>query len=97
VRRPLRLSPPAEPAPPASCGLTTAEVARRLRVGEDKVRRWIARGELAAVNTASTLCGRPRWVVTVESLIAFEQRRSSGPPPKPLRRRKRSVDVDYYP
>jgi excisionase family DNA binding protein len=78
-------------------GLTVREVARRYRVGEDKVRSWIARGELKAVNTAAALCGRPRWVVPVDSLAEFERRRAGGPPPKPPRRRGRSALVDFYP
>jgi transposase len=72
-------------------------VARRYRVGEDKVRTWIRRGELAAVNTASALCGRPRWVVTAEALAAFERRRVGGPAPKRQRRRRRTELVDFYP
>jgi hypothetical protein len=82
---------------PPAVGLTVADVARRYRVGPDKVRSWIARGELAAINTATALCGRPRWVVTPEALAAFERRRTSGPPPKPARRPKRTVAVDYFP
>jgi transposase len=78
-------------------GLTVHDVARRYRVGEDKVRTWIARGELKAINTASALCGRPRWVVPVEALAEFERRRTGGPPPTPPRRRRRQVLVDYYP
>jgi hypothetical protein len=82
---------------PAS-GLTVRDVARRYRVGEDKVRSWIARGELAAINTAAVLCGRPRWVVTPAALAAFERGRRGGPPPKQARRRRRqSPAVDYYP
>jgi hypothetical protein len=61
------------------------------------VRAWIGRGELKAINTATALCGKPRWVVTVESLAEFERRRAGGPPPKPERRRKRSYAVDYFP
>ena len=78
-------------------GFTVADVARRYRVGEDKVRAWIARGELAAVNTATALCGRPRWVIPAEALPAFERRRASTPPPKPARRRRQSAAIDFYP
>jgi len=78
-------------------GLTVRDVARRYRVGEDKVRAWIARGELKAINTAAVLCGRPRWVVPADSLAAFERRRAGGPPPKPPPRRRRSTLVDFYP
>jgi excisionase family DNA binding protein len=77
-------------------GFTVAEVARRLRVSPDKVRLWIRRGELKAINTATALCGRPRWVVTAESLAEFENMRAGGPPPKPQRRRRQLDLVDYY-
>jgi transposase len=80
-----------------AAGLTVREVARRYRVGEDKVRRWIARGELAAINTAAALCGRPRWVVTPEALAAFERRRTPAPPPEKRRPRRRQDEVDYFP
>ncbi len=79
-------------------GLTVRDVARRYRVGEDKVRGWIARGELAAINTAAVLCAKPRWVILPEALAAFEQRRRGGPPAKPVPRRRRPQGmVDYYP
>jgi hypothetical protein len=85
------------PASPAR-GLTVADVASRYRVSPDKVRAWIRRGELAAVNTATTVCGKPRWVIPPEALSIFEQRRSSTAPTKPPRRR-RQLDgwIDYYP
>ena len=81
-----------------TAGLTVADVARRYRVSPDKVRAWIARGELAAVNTAAVLCGKPRWVVTPDALAAFERRRLAGVPAKPARRRsRRPALIDYYP
>ena len=85
--------------PTAACavGLTVREVARRYRVGEDKVRSWIARGEISAINTAFALCGRPRWVIPPDALEQLEQRRRGGPVPKPTRRKKRRDIVDYYP
>jgi excisionase family DNA binding protein len=80
--------------PPA--GLTVPDLARRLRVGQDKVRGWIRRGELRAINTAAALCGRPRWVVQPDALAEFEARRTASVPPKPARRRRLTVR-DYYP
>jgi excisionase family DNA binding protein len=78
-------------------GMTVSDVARRLRVGEDKIRAWIRRGELAAINTASSLCVRPQLRITPEALAVFERRRTAGPPPKPQRRRRQSATKDYYP
>ena len=80
-----------------AAGLTVRDMARRYRVGEDKVRGWIARAELRAINTAAALCGRPRWVVPVDALAEFERRRAGGPPPDPPRRRRRRTVVDHYP
>jgi transposase len=87
----------AAPAATSHRGLTVVDVAQRYRVSPDKVRAWIARGELAAVNTASRLCGKPRWVIPPEALATFERRRAGGPPPKPPRRRRRTVEIDFYP
>jgi hypothetical protein len=77
--------------------LSVADVARCYRVSKDKVRAWVRRGELAAVNVAAALSGRPQLRITAEALIAFEQQRSAGPPPKPPRRRRRTPQVDFYP
>jgi len=81
----------------ATPGLTVKEFARRYRVGEDKVRGWIRRGELRAVNTATALCGKPRWVIPFDALAEFENRRAGGSPPKPPRRKRRTVKIDYFP
>lgn len=79
-----------------AAGYTVADAARRFRVGEDKVRGWIDRGELRAINTADTLCGKPRWVIPPEALAEFECRRAGGPTPKPPRRRRQAAVIDYY-
>ena len=65
--------------PMSLLGLTVADVARRYRVSPDKVRAWIARGELRAVNTSTALCGRPRRVISPDALAEFERRRAGGP------------------
>jgi hypothetical protein len=84
--------------PSRAAGLTVADVARRYRVSPDKVRAWIRRGELVAVNTAGALCGKPRYVVLPEALERFERGRAAAPPPKPPRRRRRRPEViDFYP
>jgi excisionase family DNA binding protein len=85
-------------APPSpGRGLTVREVARRYRVSTDKVRSWIKRGELMAINTATALCGKRRFVVLPHHLAAFEQKRASGPEPKRPRRGRLGTLVDYYP
>jgi hypothetical protein len=82
---------------PIPRGFTVADLARRWRVGEDKIRGFIARGELAAINVATVLCGKPRWVITPDAVTAFERGRQSSPSPKPVRRRKRTEEIDFYP
>lgn len=80
-------------------GYTVADFARRYRVGTGKVRGWIDRGELRAINTAALACGRPRWVIPVDSIEEFERRRAAAPPPKPKparRKRKPPGWVSYY-
>jgi len=77
-------------------GFTVADLARRYRVSPDKIRAWIRVGELCAINTSTALCGKPRFVVTADALVAFEQRRHAGSPPKAKRRRK-AQQIDFYP
>jgi hypothetical protein len=77
-------------------GLTVPEVAERYRVGEDKVRGWILRGELEAINTSSALCGRPRYVITREALAKFEAGRRAAKVQKPKRKKKSDIP-DYFP
>lgn len=81
----------------AKRSLTPPEVAVRYRVSADKVRGWIRRGELPAVNVASTLTGKPRFVVTAEGLAAFERKRCAAQPKQARRRRLAMGQVDYYP
>lgn len=62
--------------------LTLAEVSRRLRVGEDKIVRWIHLGELVGSLVKTNLGddrrkNMKRWIVTAASLAEFERRRSS--------------------
>jgi hypothetical protein len=79
-------------------GFVVADLARRYRVGEDKVRYWIKKGILRAVNTSDAACARPRYVVTAEALAEFElARRAATEPPRTPRRRRQPALVDYYP
>jgi excisionase family DNA binding protein len=68
------MSPPIEPKK-----LTPPQLARRLGVGTDKVLNWIRTGELRAINGATKPNGRPRYLVDIEDLEAFENRRAVTP------------------
>jgi transposase len=85
------------PTDTRTAGYTVADLARRYRVSEDRVRGWIARGEMRAINRRDTRSGRPSWVVTTEALAEFERGRQATPPPKPLRGKKKRNLVDFYP
>jgi hypothetical protein len=78
-------------------GYSVADLCRRWKVGPDKIRAFLRRGELVGVNVATNLSAKPQWRVTLESVHAFEARRSSAPEPKPARRRKRPYQTDYFP
>jgi excisionase family DNA binding protein len=79
-------------------GYTPRELARLLRVSADRVRAWIASGELGAINTAPHRCGRPRYVVLPHHLAEWEKRRQVTTAPKPAPRRKHQAEIiDFYP
>jgi excisionase family DNA binding protein len=58
-----------------SSTLTPAEIATRLRVSPDKILQWIHNGEIAAINVAKNVTGRPRFRIHIADLAAFELRR----------------------
>jgi hypothetical protein len=73
-------------------------VAGQQLLSELKVRAWIKQGELRAINTATALCARVRFVVPLEALVEFERCRTVAPLQPPPRRRRQQRDViDYYP
>jgi hypothetical protein len=72
-------------------------VAARYRVGPDKVRGWIGKGILRAINRNDTRSGKPSWVIMPEALAEFERGRQAVTPPRPALRRKRTTQVDFYP
>jgi hypothetical protein len=78
-------------------GYTVAALCHRWKVGADKVRALIRRGELVAVNLALHLSAKPQWRVMPEEVERFETRRTSAPPPNPPRRKKRTGEIDFFP
>ncbi len=83
---------------PTSRGLTVEDLAARWRVSPDKVRSWIKSGKLQAINTSSSQCGKPRYVVLPEQLAAFEQQLAAAAPVKTPRRPRRAAEaIDFYP
>ncbi len=78
-------------------GYSVKDLAWRWRVGEDKVRGLLGRGELVGVNMATNLTGRPQWRIAPEAVAAFEARRTSAPPPPKPARRRAGQGVDFFP
>lgn len=75
--------------------LTPGDIAKRLRISPVRVKGWIRRGELPAINLAdSTLQKITQYRVAEEDLIAFlNARRVSGNPPRIARPRRKDPDV----
>jgi hypothetical protein len=73
--------------------LTPPQVAARYGISPDKVLGWIKAGELRAFNAATRAQGRPRWLIDVADLLAFEQARSAIPAPRKARRRQAPAGV----
>lgn len=57
---------------------STADLAERWGTNQSKILRFIAAGDLLAINIALDPRGRPRWRIAPEAVEAFERRRSSN-------------------
>ena len=68
--------------------LTPPAIARLWGISPTKVVAWIVAGELPAVNAATRKGGRPRYLVDLKDLAAFEASRRTVPAPRPCRRRR---------
>jgi hypothetical protein len=72
-------------------------LARLWGISPEKVISWIRRGELRAVNVASRLGGRPRWLIDPKDVEDFERRRTATAAPRPRRRKAPPADfVEFY-
>jgi len=78
--------------------LTPPKIAKMYGCNVYKILTWIRNGELKAINIATKLGGRPRYIVKREELEAFERRRQVQPPPPIVRRRRRKDPnvIEYF-
>lgn len=67
--------------------LTPPEIAKRLRVSNQKVLGWIRRAELKAVNVGNGF--RPRYRISPDSFALFLASREVQPPAPHVRRQRR--------
>ncbi len=79
-------------------GMSPQQVAKRLRVSADKVRDWINKGELKAVNVANRDSSRPRWRISEDAIRDFENKRQASTPPSAVQRRKKNDDgiIEFF-
>ena len=71
--------------------LSVKTVAEQLGVGVHVVLRWIASGELRAIDVSTNPNkGRPTWRIHSDALAAFENTRTPQPVQRRKRRRKKS-------
>lgn len=69
--------------------VTPPQIAEAYGCDVEKIHEWIRSGELRAINAATKLGQRPRYLVDLEDLKAFEDARAVTPPaPREPRRRK---------
>jgi hypothetical protein len=82
---------------PKRQSFTLRKVAEQLGVDVEKVRLWITRGELQAVNVALNQepGRRPRYRVLARALDEFLDRRSTTPAAPAPRRRRRSTKPEF--
>jgi hypothetical protein len=65
----------ADPLPPEKRYVVPSTIARWLDVNEATVRRWIASGELSALNISVEGSGRPSYRILLQELAEFLLRR----------------------
>lgn len=80
--------------------LSPPDLAKRWGIDPAKIIAWIRSGELRAINASTRRGGRPRYLIDVADIAAFEATRDASPTPRPVRRCRRNrneVDFDFFP
>lgn len=73
--------------------MTPPEIASLWGVATTKILAWIRSGELRAIDASTKRSKRPRYLIDVEDLKAFEEKRLVRQPPKTVRKPQRAADV----
>lgn len=76
--------------------ITPPQLAKRWGIDPAKVHGWIRSGELRAIDVSSTRGGRPRYLIDVADVAAFEASREVRPPSPVSRRRTVCADIPEY-
>ncbi|MDZ4780097.1 MAG: helix-turn-helix domain-containing protein [Planctomycetia bacterium] len=72
--------------------LSPPQLAKLWGISTEKVLTWIRSGELKAIDAVSRRGERPRYLIDVRDLEAFERSRSTSPVVDPSPRRKRTPE-----
>jgi hypothetical protein len=76
--------------------LSPPQLARLWGVDAVKVARWIESGELRAINAATNVGGRPRYLIDRADIAAFELRRATSASVSVPRSRRQRADVKEF-
>jgi len=77
--------------------ITPPELARRWGVDKAKIIVWIRSGELRAIDASTRRGSKPRYLIDLADIAAFEQAREVVPAcPQPRARRARRPAVKQY-
>lgn len=77
---------------PSRRKISPPELAAMWGIGVGKILDWIHRGELRAIDVSSKQGGRPRYLIDLADVAAFETARSVQPPMPSARRNRRRRD-----
>jgi hypothetical protein len=75
--------------------ITPPELARQWGIDPHKVIAWVRSGELRAIDVATHRGGRPRYLIDLADVAAFEEARLVAPPTRVLRRRRTVRPKEY--
>lgn len=84
-------------SPASKVKLTPPELAKLWGIDTHKILGWIRAGELRAIDASTKRGGRPRFLIDVADLAAFEAARTVQPPaPRIPRRRKDPQVIEFF-
>jgi len=81
---------------PANC-VTPPELAKRWRAKPETIIALIRSGALRAFTLSPAGSSRPRWKISADAVVEYENRHAAKPPAATPPRRRKAVDViEFY-
>jgi hypothetical protein len=84
------------PMTPTRTKLTPPELAAQWGIDPAKILTWIRSGELRAIDASTRRGGKPRFLIDLADVAAFEAARAVGPAPKVQRRKRQTAVREYF-